>query len=140
MAYDEVITFIIKYKLMFIALGTMTFSELFFIYFIIVLIIGRINGINNSTYNTIDMIPLNEEEEKLFRLTKKNTNVNRDIPHKEKNYLKNAQPKYEELYGDRGSKFCQNEEKNENNINNENAINKKVGRVKFSTLVEYSRN
>ena len=37
-------------------------------------------------------------------------------------------------------KMSENEEKNENNINNENAINKKVGRVKFSTLVEYSRN
>lgn len=32
MAYDEVINFIIKYKLMFIALGTMTFSELYYLF------------------------------------------------------------------------------------------------------------
>ena len=84
-----------------------------------------------------DSIILNEDEKKLFRLTKNNTKVNRNIPLKEKDYLKNAQPKYEEIYGEKGTQFCQNEEKNENN---EKKDTKKVGRVKFSSIVEYSRN
>ena len=60
--------------------------------------------------------------------------VNRDIHHKDENYLKKNQPKYEEIYGDKGTKFCQEEEKDEKRES------KKVGRVKFSTIVEYSRN
>ena len=53
---------------------------------------------------------------------------------KEENYLKNAQNKYEEIYGDRGVKFCQEEPKEEKKEP------KQVGRVKFSSIVQYSRN
>ena len=60
--------------------------------------------------------------------------VNRDIPHKENDYLKKVQPKYEEIYGDKGTKFCQGDE------NNEKKELKTNNRVKFSTIVEYSRN
>lgn len=60
--------------------------------------------------------------------------ANRDLPHKEENYLKNIQPKYEEIYGDKGTKFCQSEQKNESKEN------KNKGRIKFSSIVEYSRN
>ena len=77
---------------------------------------------------------LSEEEQKLRRLTKNNTWVNRDIHHKEENYLKKVQPKYEEIYGDKGTKFCQEEQKDENRQS------QKKCRVKFSSIVEYSRN
>ena len=48
--------------------------------------------------------------------------------------MKNARPKYEEIYGNKGVKFCQEEPKAEhkNSKNNES--------VKFSSMVEYSRN
>ena len=84
-----------------------------------------------------DSIILNEDEKKLFRLTKNNTKVNRNITLKEKDYLKNAKSKYEEIYDEKVIKFCKNEEKNENS---EKTDTKKVGRVKFSSIVEYSRN
>ena len=103
---------------------------------------GRLNGKKSfeekkDKKDKKDVIILNEEETKLYRLTTKNTKVNRDIPHKEENYLKKAQPKYEELFGNKGTKFCEEEEKNEKN---EKKDSKKVGRVKFSSIVEYSRN
>ena len=94
---------------------------------------GRLKGSKFVDKNP-DLLSLNEEEKKLYRLTKYNTLVNRDIPHKKENYLKNNQPKYEEIYGDKGTKFCQEEEKDEKKES------KKVGRVKFSSIVEYSRN
>ena len=80
------------------------------------------------------LLSLNKDELKLFNLTRNNTLVNRDLPHKEDNYLKNAQPKYEEIYGDKGTKFCQKEQRTGKKES------KRVGRVKFSTIVEYSRN
>ena len=80
------------------------------------------------------LIPLTEDDKKLFSLIKNNTLVNRDITHKEKNYLKNAQPQYKEIYGNKGVKFCQEEDKNEKKEP------QKKGRVKFSSFVEYSRN
>jgi len=61
--------------------------------------------------------------------------VNRDIQKKEEGYLRNAQPKYEEIYGNKGTKFCQEEEPKD-----EKKESKPQGRVKFSTIVEYSRN
>ena len=50
---------------------------------------------------------------------------------------------YKEIYGDKGIQFCEEENKN-NNINeneNEQREKKKEKRkVKFSSIVEYSRN
>ena len=71
---------------------------------------------------------------KLLKLTKNNTIVNRELTKKDENYLKKAQPKYEEIYGDKGTKFCEEEPKSEQKEN------QKKGRVKFSSIVEYSRN
>ena len=100
---------------------------------IIVLIIGRLkSGKNNGQKDSF--FYLNEEGKKLFQLTKNNTLANRDIRHKKENYLKKIQPEYEEIYGDKGIKFCQNKQKEEKKEN------KKIGRVKFSSIVEYSRN
>ena len=87
------------------------------------------NSDNNSS-----PIPLTEDDKKLFSLIKDNTMVNRDLTHKEKDYLKNAQPKYEEIYGNKGTKFCQEEKKDEKKET------RKEGRVKFSSIIEYSRN
>ena len=106
---------------------------------------GRLNSgqsfeEKNNKKDKRDIITLNEEETKLYRLTKSNTSVNKDILHKEENYLKKNQPKYEELFGDKGTKFCEEEEKKEKNENEDKKDSKKVGRVKFSTIVEYSRN
>ena len=60
--------------------------------------------------------------------------VNRDIKKKEEGYLRSAQPKYEEIYGDKGTKFCQEEPEEEKKES------KPQGTVKFSSIVEYSRN
>ena len=77
---------------------------------------------------------MTEEDKKLMSLIKDNTLVNRDLTNKEKNYLQNAQPKYKEIYGNRGTKFCKEENKNEKKEP------RKSGRVKFSSIIEYSRN
>ena len=90
---------------------------------------------------------MTEEDIKLFELTKNNTITNRDILNKEKEYMKTIEPKYKEIYGDKGVKFCEEENKNEVEKINENTnqneqvnnINKK-GKVRFSSIVQYSRN
>ena len=106
---------------------------MFLYFFEIVVIISKILG--SKTYDKKPgLIQLNEEELKLLSLTRNNTIVNRDLSHKEEDHLKYAQPKYEEIYGDKGTKFCQEEQKTGKKET------KKVGRVKFSTIVEYSRN
>lgn len=96
------------------------------------MVVGRLKVGKNKQRPSL--IPLTEDDKKLFSLTKNNTLVNRDITHKEKNYLKNAQPQYQEIYGNKGVKFCQEEEKNEKKEPN------KKGKVKFSSIIEYSRN
>ena len=90
---------------------------------------------------------MTEEDIKLFELIKNNTITNRDILSKEKEYMKTLEPKYKEIYGDKGVKFCEEENKNENTNQNENAyqneqINErnKRGKVRFSSIVQYSRN
>ena len=90
---------------------------------------------------------MTEEDIKLFELIKNNTITNRDILCKEKEYMKTLEPKYKEIYGDKGVKFCEEENKNENTNQNENAnqneqINErnKRGKVRFSSIVQYSRN
>ena len=103
------------------------------IFFKIVLIIGRLKSGKSLNRKPV-LLSLTEEEKKLYRLTKSNTLVNRDIPHKEEGYLKNARPKYEEIYGNKGTKFCQEEPKDEHKDS------KNSGRVRFSSIVEYSRN
>ena len=106
---------------------------MFLYFFEIVAIATKILG--SKTYDKKPgLLQLSEEELKLFSLTRNNTLVNRDLPNKEEDYLKNAQPKYEELYGDKGTKFCQEE------LKTGKKEAKKVGRVKFSTIIQYSRN
>ena len=90
---------------------------------------------------------MTEEDIKLFELTKNNTITNRDILNKEKEYMKTIEPKYKEIYGDKGVKFCEEENKNEvekineNTNQNEQVNNRnKKGKVRFSSIVQYSRN
>ena len=90
---------------------------------------------------------MTEEDIKLFELTKNNTITNRDILNKEKEYMKTIEPKYKEIYGDKGVKFCEEENKkevekiNENANQNEQINNRnKKGKVRFSSIVQYSRN
>ena len=90
---------------------------------------------------------MTEEDIKLFELTKNNTITNRDILNKEKEYMKTIEPKYKEIYGDKGVKFCEEENKNEvekinENTNQNEQINNrnKKGKVRFSSIVQYSRN
>ena len=89
------------------------------------------------------------EEKKIFDLVQNNTIINRDILNKNKDYLKNSESKYKEIYGDKGVKFIEEENKDENNNENENISEnnneqrdkrKRRGKVKFSSIVEYSRN
>ena len=87
------------------------------------------------------------EEKKIFDLVQNNTIINRDILNKNKDYLKNIESKYKEIYGDKGVKFCEEENKDENNNENVSENNneqrdkrKRRGKVKFSSIVEYSRN
>ena len=89
------------------------------------------------------------EEKKIFDLVQNNTIINRDILNKNKDYLKNIESKYKEIYGDKGVKFCEEENKDENNNENKNISEnnneqrdkrKRRGKVKFSSIVEYSRN
>ena len=79
------------------------------------------------------------EEKKIFDLVQNNTIINRDILNKNKDYLKNIESKYKEIYGDKGVKFCEEENKDENN-NEQRDKRKRRGKVKFSSIVEYSRN
>ena len=82
---------------------------------------------------------MTEEDKKLFELTKNNTITNRDILNKEKEYLKNVESQYKEIYGDKGIQFCQDE--NKNNTKRKKRTNKKGKRqVKFASIVQYSRN
>ena len=89
---------------------------------------------------------MNEEDKKIYELVKDNTNTNRDVLKKEKEYLKNIQSKYKEIYGEKGVEFCEEEIKNgskENEIKDENSIKENKGpkrKVKFSSIVQYSRN
>ena len=86
---------------------------------------------------------MTEEDKKLFELTKNNTITNRDILNKEKEYLKNVESQYKEIYGDKGIQFCEEENKNNNIDENENEQREKKKekrKVKFSSIVEYSRN
>ncbi len=88
---------------------------------------------------------MTEEDVKLFELTKSNTITNRDILKKDKEYMKNIEPKYKEIYGDKVTKFCEEESKNESinaskNQNEQIEKKKRRRKIKFSSIVEYSRN
>ena len=118
-------------------------------YFWKVLIIGKLKSDNSSSDTKYDDIPMDGEEKKIFDLVQNNTIINRDILNKNKDYLKNIESKYKEIYGDKGVKFCEEENKDENNNENENISEnnneqrdkrKRRGKVKFSSIVEYSRN
>ena len=122
-----------------------------FIIYSKVLTLGKLNSGKQQTYVKIernDEVPMEEEDEKLFELTKSNTMINRDILNKEKTYLKKIESQYKEIYGDKGVQFC--EEENKNIIENENYNNntrerrgntrKNKRKVKFSSIVQYSRN
>ena len=116
-------------------------------YFWKVLIIGKLKSDNSSSDTKDDDIPMDGEEKKIFDLVQNNTIINRDILNKNKDYLKNIESKYKEIYGDKGVKFCEEENKDENNNENVSENNneqrdkrKRRGKVKFSSIVEYSRN
>ena len=88
---------------------------------------------------------MTEEDVKLFELTKSNTITNRDILKKDKEYMKNIEPKYKEIYGDKVTNFCEEESKNESinasqNQNEQIEKKKRRRKIKFSSIVEYSRN
>ena len=88
---------------------------------------------------------MTEEDVKLFELTKSNTITNRDILKKDKEYMKNIELKYKEIYGDKVAKFCEEESKNESinasqNQNEQIEKKKRRRKIKFSSIVEYSRN
>ena len=88
---------------------------------------------------------MTEEDVKLFELTKSNTITNRDILKKDKEYMKSIEPKYKEIYGDKVTKFCEEESKNESinasqNQNEQIEKKKRRRKIKFSSIVEYSRN
>ena len=90
---------------------------------------GKLNSGKQQNYvkiETNDEVPMEEEDEKLFELTKSNTMINRDILNKEKTYLKKIESQYKEIYGDKGIQFCKEEDKNiiDNENNNINNINK----------------
>ena len=115
--------------------------------------LGKLNSGKPQNYVKIESneeIPLEEEDEKLFELTKSNTMINRDILNKEKTYLKKIESQYKEIYGDKGIQFCKEENKNiiENETNNNNNniseqrgnTRKNKRKVKFSSIVQYSRN
>ena len=122
-----------------------------FIIYSKVLIYGKLNS-GKQKKETIesndDDVPMDEEDEKLFELTKSNTMVNRDILKKEKTYLKKIEPQYKEIYGDKGIQFCKEENKNNINKNNNNNniieqggnTRKNKRKVKFSSIVQHSRN
>ena len=122
-----------------------------FIIYSKVLTLGKLNSGKQQTYVKIernDEVPMEEEDEKLFELTKSNTMINRDILNKEKTYLKKIESQYKEIYGDKGVQFCKEENKNiiENENNNNNTserrgnTRKNKRKVKFSSIVQYSRN
>ena len=122
-----------------------------FIIYSKVLTFGKLNSGKQQTYVKIernDEVPMEEEDEKLFELTKSNTMINRDILNKEKTYLKKIESQYKEIYGDKGVQFCEEENKNiiENENNNNNSserrgnTRKNKRKVKFSSIVQYSRN
>ena len=123
-----------------------------FIIYSKVLTLGKLNSGKQQTYVKIernDEVPMEEEDEKLFELTKSNTMINRDILNKEKTYLKKIESQYKEIYGDKGVQFCEEENKNiiENENNNNNNTRERRGntrknkrKVKFSSIVQYSRN
>ena len=122
-----------------------------FIIYSKVLIYGKLNSgkQKKETFESNDDdVPMDEDDEKLFELTKSNTMVNRDILKKEKTYLKKIEPQYKEIYGDKGIQFCKEENKNNiNKNNNNNNIIEKGGntrknkrKVKFSSIVQHSRN
>ena len=122
-----------------------------FIIYSKVLIFGKLNS-SKQKKETIesndDDVPMDEDDEKLFELTKSNTMVNRDILKKEKTYLKKIEPQYKEIYGDKGIQFCKEENKNNINKNNNNNniieqggnTRKNKRKVKFSSIVQHSRN
>ena len=125
-----------------------------FIIYSKVLTLGKLKSGKKQNYIKIesnDEVPMEEEDEKLFELTKSNTMVNRDILNKEKTYLKKIESQYKEIYGDKGVQFCKEENKNiiENENSNNNNISeqreqrgntRKKRKVKFSSIVQYSRN
>ena len=120
----------------------------YYIYLLKVLILGKLKSGNSSKYSQdSENIPMTEDDIKLFELTKNNTITNRDILNKEKEYMKTIEPKYKEIYGDKGVKFFEEENKNEvekineNTYQNEQVNNRnKKGKVRFSSIVQYSRN
>ena len=125
-------------------------NNIFIIYYK-VLTLGKLNSGKQQTYVKIernDEVPMEEEDEKLFELTKSNTMINKDILNKEKTYLKKIESQYKEIYGDKGVQFCEEENKkiieNENNNNNTRErrgnTRKNKRKVKFSSIVQYSRN
>ena len=119
--------------------------------------LGKLKSGNSNRESKDEEIPMTEEDIKLFELTKNNTITNRDVLNKEKEYMKTIKPKYQEIYGDKGVKFCEEEKKNEienvkenmnengdgnGNANQNEQIKerKRKSKVKFSSFVEYSRN
>ena len=77
---------------------------------------------------------MTKEEKKLYKLTKKNTKLNRDMLDKRDSYIKNVQSEYKDLYGNKGIKFCKEIQKRSN------STPKKNTKVSFSGNIQYSIN
>ena len=79
---------------------------------------------------------LTPEEKKLYQITKVNTNINREMPPEQEQYVKEA---YKIIYGSEGKKIM-NINNNSNSTMKSTPTPKKKLTVSFSEELEYSRN
>ena len=79
---------------------------------------------------------LTPEEKKLYQITKVNTNINREMPAEQEQYVKEA---YKIIYGNEGKNIMNGNSSNSSAMKHTTTPKKKLN-VSFSEELEYSRN
>lgn len=87
------------------------------------------------------LLTLTKEEKRIYKLTQNNTLINKDMSKKgRENYLKEQENEYKDIYGNKGINFCKSiEPKETEKLRAKPPTKRNVNKIKFSSVVEYSR-
>ncbi len=128
---QELMSIIIQYKGIFIAVILLTIGKIYILNNIyLVQMFKKISFMN--LFKKSEYINLTLEEKKLYKLTQCNTLLNRDMLDKRDIYLKKVQSEYKDIYGNKGDKFFKDMQKKVNKTSKKNC------KVRFSNNIQYS--
>ena len=78
-----------------------------------------------------ETVKIQQEDNKIYKLTKCNTLINRDLLDKRNEYLNNVKNTYNDIYGEKGVKYFES-------IRVDNVKTKSNKKVSFSGDIQYS--